>query len=121
MSGTSQEFWGMPEKTYCMLIHLSQLSSILIPGLGLIMPIVMWAANKDNSPAIDRHGKVTINWVISLFIYSLICGVLTLIVIGVFGFAILAILNLIFAIIAAVKANNGELWEYPLSFRFMKY
>ncbi|WOI35919.1 DUF4870 domain-containing protein [Alteromonas sp. CI.11.F.A3] len=115
-----QEYWGMPLNTYCMLIHLSQLTSIIVPGLGLILPIVMWAVNKDKHQDIDMHGKVTVNWLISLFIYSLICGVLTLIIIGMFGLVILAILNFIFAIVAALKANKGELWVYPLSITFLK-
>jgi uncharacterized protein len=115
-----QEYWGMPLNTYCMLIHLSQLTSIIVPGLGLILPIVMWAVNKDRHQDIDMHGKVTVNWLISLFIYSLICGLLTLIIIGMFGLIILAILNFIFAIVAAIKANKGELWVYPLSITFLK-
>lgn len=116
-----EQYWGMDLKPYCMLIHLSQLSSIVIPGLGFIMPIIMWVANKDKSEKIDMHGRVTVNWVISCFIYSLICGVLSLIIIGVFGLIILFFLNLIFAIIAGIKANNGELWVYPLSIKFLKY
>ncbi|GHG06395.1 DUF4870 domain-containing protein [Thalassotalea marina] len=120
MTENTKEYWGMPESTYCMLIHLSQLTSIILPGLGLILPIVMWAANKDDSESIDRHGKVTVNWLISLLIYSVICGVLSIIIIGLFGFVLLAVVNFVFAIIAAIKANNGELWEYPFSFKFLK-
>jgi len=55
MQENTNEYWGMPLKTYCILIHLSQLSSIVLPGLGLILPIVMWVANKDNSSEIDQH------------------------------------------------------------------
>lgn len=115
-----QEYWGMPVNTYCMLLHLSQLSSIIIPGLGFIMPFVMWAANKDKSETIDIHGKVTVNWLISFVIYSLISGILVVLLVGIFGLILLAALNILFAIIAAIKANNGELWEYPLSIRFLK-
>ena len=25
-----------------------------------------------------------------------------------------------FRIVAAIKANNGEVWRYPMSFRFLK-
>ncbi len=121
MSNTQEEYWGMPLKSYCMLIHLSQLASIVAPGLGFILPIVMWVANKEKSEEIDRHGKVTVNWVISCLIYSVICGVLTLLFIGVIGFIVLAIMNFLFAIIAAVKANDGQLWVYPFSIKFLKY
>ena len=116
-----QEYWGMPLKNYCMLIHLSQLTSIVAPGLGFILPVVLWVANKDKHPAIDQHGRVTINWLISCFIYSVICGILTVIVIGFFGLILVALLNLVFAIVAAIKANDGHLWPYPLSIPFLKY
>ena len=120
MNRNSEEYWGMPLNTYCMLIHLSQLTSILIPGLGFILPIVMWAANKDKSTAIDIHGKITVNWLISLLIYSIVCGILVFLFIGVLGLFLLAILNFIFAIIAATKANDGKVWVYPISIKFLK-
>ncbi|NTS76801.1 DUF4870 domain-containing protein [Catenovulum sp. SM1970] len=114
------EYWGMPLHTYCMLIHLSQLASIIIPGLGLIMPVVMWLTNKDKNEEINKHGKITVNWIISLLIYSAICGVLTLIFIGAIGFAVLALLNFIFAVVAAIKAKNGLYWDYPMTIKFIK-
>ena len=120
MQDNQQQYWGMPLNTYCMLLHLSQLSSIVIPGLGFILPVVMWVVNKDKSDTIDQHGKVTVNWLISLVIYYAMCFILIFIIIGAFAIWVLALLNIIFAIIAALKANNGELWVYPLSIRFLK-
>ncbi|MCB4436478.1 DUF4870 domain-containing protein [Alteromonas sp. McT4-15] len=120
MSMEEKMYWGMTSRTYCTVIHLSQLTSFIIPGLGLILPIVLWIANKDQDEAINQHGRVTANWLLSLLVYSVICMVLAFILIGFIGFAILGLLNLIFAIVAAMKANNGELWPYPLSIQFFK-
>lgn len=114
------KYWGMPLNTYCMLLHLSQLSSVIVPGLGFVLPIVMWATNKDNNQEIDRHGKVTLNWLISFVIYSAICALLWIVLIGMLAMFILVIANLVFAIVAAIKANDGELWVYPLSIKFFK-
>jgi len=120
MTTDEKLYWGLTAKSYCTLIHISQLSSLIIPGLGLILPIVMWIAHKDDNTAINQHGRVTANWLISLLIYTVICGVLMLIVVGVIGLFVLGVLNIVFAIIAAVKANNGELWYYPLSIKFFR-
>ena len=120
MSENREEYWGMPLNTYCMMIHLSQLASIIMPGLGLILPIVLLAMNKDKNEEIDKHGKITINWIISLFIYSVVCGILIFVLIGIIGLIVLAVLNFVFAIIAAIKANDNELWTYPLSIKFLK-
>jgi uncharacterized Tic20 family protein len=81
---------------------------------------VLWIAHKDQNEDINQHGRVTANWLISLLIYSVICFVLTLIIIGALGFIVLGLMNIVFAIVAAVKANKGELWVYPLSFEFFK-
>ena len=36
------------------------------------------------------------------------------------GMLALVIMGIIFPIMGAVKANNGELWEYPLTIKFIK-
>jgi uncharacterized Tic20 family protein len=116
-----KEYWGMQVNAYCMLIHLSQLASIVMPGLGFVLPVIMWVANKDKNVDIDKHGRVTINWLISFIIYSFVCGILMIVLIGYLGLLLLLLLNVVFAIVAAVKANNGEFWVYPLSIKFLKY
>ncbi|OJF67904.1 hypothetical protein BK026_03405 [Alteromonas sp. V450] len=120
MSTDEPVYWGLNPRSYCTLIHVSQLSSIVIPGLGIILPIVLWIAHKDQNEDIDQHGRVTANWLLSLLVYSVICFILTFIIIGAFGFIVIGLLNIIFAVVAAVKANRGELWAYPLSFKFFK-
>lgn len=111
--------WGMRSNTFNMLMHLSQLLNFL-PSVGIIIPIVMWALNKDGNPTVDAHGKVIINWMLSLLVYGIVCFLLTFVLIGALGFMVLAALGIIFPIIGAVKANNGELWPYPLSINFIK-
>lgn len=112
--------WGMELKSYLLLMHLSQLAGYIIPLAGLIMPIVMWATNKDDSKEIDNHGKVILNWIISALIYGVVCLILSIVVIGVFGFIALGICALVFTIVGAIKANEGTLWHYPLSIKFFK-
>ncbi len=110
--------WGMDVNTFCMAMHLSQFAGFIVPFAGLVLPIVMWATNKDNHPIVDRHGKVILNWIISALIYGIISAILSIIFIGVLGFIALAICGIIFAILGAVKANEGIVWSYPLSIRF---
>lgn len=112
--------WGMELKSFCTLMHFSQLLSFLIPGLGIIFPIVMWAMHKEQSPEIDNHGKVIFNWMLSFLIYVIVCFILSVIVIGMFGLIALVILDIIFVIIAGIKANDDILWKYPLSINFFK-
>lgn len=108
----------MEENTFLMMMHLSQFAAFLVLGAGIVLPIVMWATNKDQSQEVDRHGKIIFNWIISYLIYIVISAVLVLIVVGVVALIALVIVDLIFVIMAAVKANDGKLWHYPLSIKF---
>ncbi len=105
---------------WAMFIHFSIFAGFVIPFAGLVLPIVLWQLKKDEFPSVDAHGKVVVNWLISAVIYFLVSLVLTLVFIGVFGFMAIGLATLIFAIVGGIKANNGELWEYPLSIKFLK-
>lgn len=112
--------WDMELNTFNMLMHLSQFAGYLVPFAGFVLPIIMWTTQKDKSPSIDAHGKNIINFMISFIIYAIICGILSLIVIGIFGLIALAICSIIFVVIGAVRANEGTVYEYPLTIKFLK-
>ncbi|MDJ0656295.1 MAG: DUF4870 domain-containing protein [Xanthomonadales bacterium] len=105
---------------WAMFIHFSVLAGFIVPFAGLILPIVLWQLKKDEFPVIDDHGKVVVNWIISALIYSVVCFILTFVIIGIFGFMALGLATVLFAIIGGIKANNGELWEYPLTIKIIK-
>jgi uncharacterized Tic20 family protein len=116
--GTSAPLFGMKENTYLMMMHLSQFAGVVIPLLGLAAPIVLWAINKDTNPNVDATGKRIFNFLLSYLIYSVVSGILVMVFIGTLLLAALGVMSLVFIILAAVKANNGETWNYPLSIRF---
>lgn len=119
-SKTTAEVLGMKPNTYCMLLHLSQFAAFLVPFAGYVVPIVLWVIGKDKSNQIDKHGKVVLNWLISEFIYVIISVILCIVLIGFLGILALLIMGIAFPIVGAVKANDGEVWDYPLSIRFFK-
>jgi uncharacterized Tic20 family protein len=85
---------------------------------GLIVPIVIWQLKKNELPGIDAHGKNAANWIISHIIYVVLCVLLILAVIGIPLLVALGIISIIFPIVAALKANSGEVWKYPLAIPF---
>ena len=64
-------------KNLATFIHLSTFSRFLIPFGNFIGPIVLWAANKEKSEFIDQHGKQAINFQISVLLYAIIIGTIT--------------------------------------------
>ena len=77
------------------------------------MPVLIWQMKKDELPGIVPHAHVVLNWIVSSLVYAMICFVLLIVLIGAFGFFALGIVTVIFAIIGGIKANDGEVWEYP--------
>ena len=104
-----------------MLCHASALIGFFVPWAGHILgPLIVWLAKRGDSPEIDIHGKESLNFQISMLIYSLIAGVLCLVLIGFVLLGILHILNLVLVIIASIQASEGKLYRYPISIRLIK-
>lgn len=109
--------YGIRDETWCVLMHLSQLITWSV--VGVLAPIAMWAFSKDQSDLARRHGARALNWLISSIIYMAIGGILTPALIGIPILLTVAVLHVIFPIMAAIKCHNGELWSYPLAIRFL--
>ena len=114
--------------TMSTLCHLSTFASFIIPLGNIIGPLVVWLLRKDALPSVDKHGKAALNFNISITIYAAI-GIaisvaLMLVLIGfLLVFVVIAglfIWWLVATVMAAVKAGNGEFWEYPLTIRFLR-
>lgn len=113
-------YWGMSENSYIALMHIAQFGGYIVPLLGFILPVVMWMQFKDQNAAIDRHGKNIVNFMISWIIYAIVAGILCLVVIGLPLLALLGISQIVFVVMAAIKAANGEYWKYPLTIDIVK-
>lgn len=104
-----------------MLTHLSQLLDLVTGFGGFIVPLIIWIMKKDEIYDMDEHGKSILNFQLSMFIYAIICIPLILLLgLGILGLIAIGILCLVFPIINAIKANNGERPNYPFSIQFIK-
>ena len=107
-------------RTWAMFLHFSLLAGYVAPIAGLIAPIIIWQVQKDKLPGIDEHGKVVVNWLISLILYLILSALLLFIFFGIPMLIVLIVATIIFPIIGGIKANDGQLWKYPLSIPFFK-
>jgi hypothetical protein len=101
------------------LMHVSGIIDCLLWPVGLILALVLWLSNREK-PDIDAHGKEVMNWKIFTLIVCVAAIPLACIYIGVLIWAVMWVLTLVFGIIGAVKASNGELIRYPMFFRLIK-
>ncbi|MBI2468032.1 MAG: DUF4870 domain-containing protein [Candidatus Rokubacteria bacterium] len=104
-----------------MLCHLTALAALLgIPFGHLLGPLVVWLIKKNEYPFVDEQGKESLNFQISVTIYSLPLFILIFVLVGIPLLIALFVVDVILVIVAAVKASNGESYRYPLTIRFIK-
>lgn len=107
-------------RSWCVACHLSALAGFVLPGFGHILgPLIVWLIKRGDATEIDAHGKEALNFQISMLLYDIVAAVLCLLLIGFALLAILHILNVVFVIIAAVKAGEGQTYRYPLTIRLL--
>ncbi|SET17195.1 hypothetical protein SAMN05216389_106155 [Oceanobacillus limi] len=107
----------MPSSDERLLAMLIYLVSFFVPILG---PLLIWLLKRDESDFIDYHGKEYFNFFISFTIYSIISGILVLVLIGFVLLFVVGILLFIFTIIALFKAYQGERYRIPLVIHMIK-
>ena len=107
--------------TMGMLCHLLSLVQLLGVPLGNILgPLIIWLIKRDEDPFADACGKESLNFQISMTIYLIVSAILVFVVVGIFMIMVLMVVNIVYTIIAAIKASEGTLYEYPFTIRFIK-
>ncbi|MCA1036954.1 MULTISPECIES: DUF4870 domain-containing protein [Bacillaceae] len=99
------------------MASLIYISSLFTTFLG---PLIIWLLKKDDSELVNYHGKEYFNFLISYGVYSIISTVLMIVLIGFITIWIVGALALVFTIVAAVKAYEGNEYRIPLVFRLIK-
>jgi hypothetical protein len=107
------------ERQWGMFAHLSSLVGLAVGGLTPLGPLIIWLVKKDQSPFVADQAKEALNFQIAIFIASLICVALAMVLIGFFLLPLLFIANIVYSIIAAMEANKGVAYRYPYTIRLI--
>jgi uncharacterized Tic20 family protein len=116
------------ERKWAMFCHLSGLAGLspLLPGIGsVVAPLVIWQLKADEFPYVAEQGRRAVNFQLSVLLYVTIGTIICLAsIIGVFlipvVFCVFGLVDVILVLNAAVKANRGRHYRYPLTIRFFK-
>jgi hypothetical protein len=104
---------------WAMLAHLSALSGFIIPFGSILGPLIIWLIKRDEMSFVNDQAKEALNFNISMTIYAMVSGVLIFVVIGIVLLPVVLVTWLVLAILAAVKANEGVAYRYPLTLRLV--
>jgi uncharacterized protein len=120
------------EKKWALFAHLS----ILVGGLvtfgwaasfgSFIGPLIIWLIQKDKMPFVADQAKEALNFGITLTLACFVLLMLTIFSLGlgalitIPAFMAIGIAALVLVIIAAIKANEGVAYRYPVALRLVK-
>ena len=108
-------------RNWAMACHLSALVGLLGNGIGFLLgPLIVWLVKKNDDPYIDEQGKEAVNFQITMFLAALVCLPLMFILIGIPLLLAVGIVAVVFPILAAIKASDGQPYQYPLALRLIK-
>ncbi len=99
------------EKTASVLVH-----ALSIP-FEFLAPIVAYVAFKDRGPFVNHHSKEALNFSLTMLIAY---AVLAISIVGWLVIWAVPFYALVWRVIAAGKASQGEFYKYPLTIRFIK-
>lgn len=101
------------EKTMAILSHILALLT------GFIAPLIIYLVKKD-SPYVMAHARESLNFQITMAIAIFASWLLVFILVGLILLPVVYIADLVFIIIATIRASENKLYKYPLSIRFIK-
>jgi uncharacterized Tic20 family protein len=101
------------EKMWATLVHIGGIFFQFLPAL------IGYLVLKDRGPFVRAHTATALNFQLTLLIAYVVGSILTFVGIGVIVLLAAWVLNIVFSIIAAVKANRGEWYKYPLTITFL--
>ncbi len=95
-------------------------------AMGFLCPLVVWLVYRYRSDFVRRHALESLNFQLSLLIYTMVAVVLILIT---FGLGVLIVIPLVVIgavaavvviVLATVAASGGREYRYPLTIRFLR-
>src|SRR5690554_6969870 len=102
------------EKLWATLVHVGGIF------LTILSPLIGYLVLKDRGPFVRAHTQTALNFQITMLIATFVGIVTSFILIGFLVLMAVGVVIIVFSIIAAVKANKGEFYTYPVTIPFIK-
>lgn len=98
---------------------LATLSHVLGIFTGFLGPLVIYLLVKDDQPFARHHAAESLNFQITYTVALIVCVLLFLVLIGIVMIFVVWVLGIVWMIMAAVAANRGEWYRYPVNIRMV--
>lgn len=108
------------ERDWSMFCHLSAFAGYFFPFGGILGPLICWVSRKDESEWVNLNGKASLNFQISMLLYTILLIPLCFIIVGIPLLIALGVLEVVCVIVASIRAAKGEVFKYPISIPFIQ-
>lgn len=108
------------EQTWAVISHLGAFSGSIVPFGNIVLPLVIWLTQRDKSAFVAENARKALNFQIYFTIALIVSALLCIVLVGIPMVIAACILNIVYSIMAAVKASKGEDYEYPHTHEFVK-
>jgi hypothetical protein len=102
------------QRTWATLTHIGGIV------FGWLAPLVAYLVLKDRGEFIAEHAKTALYFQLTMLIAYIVSTLLLLVLVGFLLYIAVFVVVVVFSIIAAMKANAGEPYSYPLTIRFIR-
>lgn len=112
------------ERNWALASHIGTLVAAWL-AMGFLCPLVIWLVFRERSEFVRRHALDSLNFQISLLIYSAVGVIVSLVTFGLGAIvvvpvaAVVAIVALVFIVLATIAAADGREYRYPLTIRLV--
>lgn len=106
MSPADQRLWAT----------LTHVGGILF---GFLAPLITYLVLKDRGPFVRAHTATALNFQLTILIAYVVGYILVFVFIGFLVLLAAWVAAIVFGIIAAVAANKGEFYTYPVAIKFV--
>jgi uncharacterized Tic20 family protein len=107
MSPEDQRLWST-------LVHVGGIF------FGFWAPLIGYLVFKDRGDFVRKHSATALNFQITMTLAAIVGAVLTLILVGILVIVAVWALEIILSIMAAIAANNGQPYKYPVAIEFVR-
>ena len=104
-----------------MFAHISALAGHIFTagGASFAGPLIIWLLKREEMPFVDDQARDSLNFQLTILIGILISIPLIFIGVGILTLIALWVCDLVFTIIAGIKAQEGIRYRYPFAIRII--
>lgn len=109
------------QRSYGMLAHLAPAIALPLSAgtLGFVASLVVYLMYRDRGDFVRQHAANSLNVQIMTLILLAISGLLMFVLVGFLTYPLVVVIATVIHVIGAMKANNGEMWQPPMTPRFV--